>query len=174
MDVRNVSILGKREGVLYLGENVWLHPTKLRSCKDSHSKEALGCVPLHFALSIYGLTSILSQFRKHFLAWQDNYRKDKWVDLRRINPISIYFSDAPACLSNPVQQHTDEGGTCSCCYYYRKQPVSWNLFHSFTQSSVTGLLAWPECQTLWKKTIWVRHNGRALWLNISWFSFLLY
>lgn len=96
-------------------------------------EERRWAVLLHFAVDIYALLSLLSQFGKHFQVWQDHSRKDKWVGLWKIKAISLYSRNALACLSNPVPRHIDKS-TTSSSDYQRKEPASCDLFHSCRQS----------------------------------------
>lgn len=105
-----------------------------------------------FCSQYLGLTSILSQFRQHFQALQEDYMKDKWVVWWKINPISLNFVNELGCLSSPVLQHTYKQCTSSCDYE-RKQPESWNLFHGSAERLDTWLLVWLECQIVWKSTM---------------------
>lgn len=115
-----------------------------------------------------GLTSILSQFRPHFQAWRDRCRNDKWLDLWGINHIFFYFGNALACLSNPVPQHTLEKKKTSSSDYNRTPPASRNLFHGFTESYNSGLLAQPGPQAVWVNTTCITHFVWHSPLRICW------
>lgn len=124
--------------------------SELQCRKNSNRKGGARLLPLCFFSNIPALTSITSQFRKQFQAWQDYCREDKWVNLGRINHFALHFSNALACLSNPVSQHIDK----------RKHLlgiIKGNSQRAETCSTVSqraqtrDLLAWPGCKTVWKK-----------------------